>query len=74
MLAEDGGELGEEGDLAHGGARLRSDAAGRDAAAPGGSWWRTWTTPAAKSTSPQLSASTSEKRMPVAIAVASSGR
>src|SRR5437667_10040267 len=34
---------------------------------PRASWWRTWTTPAAKSTSPQLSASTSEKRMPVAI-------
>jgi len=30
-------------------------------------------TPAAKSPSAQLSASTSEKRMPVAIAVASSG-
>jgi hypothetical protein len=33
VLAEDGGELGEEGDLADGGARLRWDAVRRDAAA-----------------------------------------
>jgi hypothetical protein len=62
---EDGGELRGERDVADGGARLGCDAPGGGSECARESWARTRTTPAWRSTSAQVRASSSERRMPV---------
>jgi hypothetical protein len=74
VLAEDRGELGEERDLPDGRARLRRDAVRRDTAAAARELVMNVDDGGGEVDVTQLSASTSERRMPVNAPVRSNGR